>query len=89
MMARQRSGQTSVPMEEATSGAVQPSGDSEPLNSSGLPEMAPIDTGSVGRPAEAPVLLEALDSIHHEAPVDLTTDLCVFRPMVMMDSGRR
>jgi hypothetical protein len=62
-------------MKEATSGAVQPSGNGKPLMSSGIPEMSPIETDSAGRPAEAPVLLEALDSIHHDAPLDLTTDL--------------
>lgn len=73
-MARRRSSQTSVPMKEATSGAVPPSGNSEPLMSSNRPEMPPIQD-SATHPAEAPVLLEALDSIQHEAPVDLTTDL--------------
>jgi hypothetical protein len=37
--------------------------------------MPAIDTDSAGHPAEGPVLLEALDSIYHEAPIDLTTDL--------------
>jgi hypothetical protein len=61
-------------MKEATSGAVQPSGNSEPLMSSNIPEMPPIQD-SATHPAEAPVLLEGLDSIQREAPVDLTTDL--------------
>jgi hypothetical protein len=73
-MARRRSGQTSVPMKEAVPGAVQPSGNSEPLMSSGIPEVMPIED-SATHPAEAPGLLEALESIHHEAPIDLTTDL--------------
>ncbi|MGH1573450.1 hypothetical protein ACRAWG_25805 [Methylobacterium sp. P31] len=37
--------------------------------------MPPIDTDSATNPAEAPVLLEALASIHDEASVDLTADL--------------
>lgn len=73
-MVRRRSGQTSVSMKEAVPGAVQPSVNSEPLTSPGIP-VIPRAEDSATHPAEAPVLLEALDSIHHEAPVDLKTDL--------------
>jgi hypothetical protein len=59
-----------VPMKEAVPGAVQPGGNSEPLMSSGIPEVLPIEDAAT-HPAEASVLLEALESIHHEASADL------------------
>lgn len=74
-MARRRGAQTSVPMKGAAPDAAQPSESSAALAFSGTPEMPPIDGELVGHPVETPVLPEALDSIHHDAPVDLTTDL--------------
>ncbi|MGH1572042.1 hypothetical protein ACRAWG_16835 [Methylobacterium sp. P31] len=62
-------------MKGAAPDAAQPSERGAALALSGTPEMPPIDGESVGNPVETPVLLGASDAVHHDAPVDLTTDL--------------